>query len=855
MITEIKITKNFLHIMEFCFNSKSNNILLMPFIFLALFFYIGSMNANNLNYDGKSGTINFGRQALRINETNFLLTHEKIDSPYIFNDALKAIEAINNSDEPNIKLYVTPSVYWLDNPDDPEVRYPAVKGGSTPYGAVINCDTLSIIGLTENPEDVVFAVNRGQTQGAMGNYTMLLFKGKSLQAENMTFGNYCNIDLIYPKDPSFNRKKRNEAIVQAQLGHCEGTDRLYARNCRFLSRLNLCPLSGARRSLYKDCYFECTDDALTGSAVYLDSKFTFYSGKPFYSTSKTGAIFLNCDIHSLVDGVQYLTKVPGMVTMIDTRFTSDKPIELKWAPQSSPIRCYQSNVTLNGEPVKIDANRSELGIDIRNSRLLQAYKIENNGEFIYNTPNLLGGNDGWDPLGILPYIKEIEKENGENLTSLPVALQIISSSRELAPKGDTLTLTVSPRLWGDYPIINEEQRDIKWEGPKSIYLDADGPYALVTSANHFPIEFKGIISAITSEGLVGSTNLKILPLLKEAPEFTLEPTLYRDKANVRVDYGLSSEGDDESFIVWYRSKDPSGINGIPVRHGYGKEGATYNLTSADHGYYIYASVAPKLSDTHQGQSVIIPYNEKVTQEMSDSSPEKELQLSTSFAEIPIVNGQLGKPGFWNFDSYKPADTYQHEWEADKKMSWYYGKGEDASTGIGLVQATRGARLSYTPTLTECKSMRISLVAEPCKGPGQGFGSATGQYMDICIKFDPLTLSGYALRIERTPDYDKAVTFTLIHYDNGKVTPVSKPVASNCFRNPCNISLEITEDSFSATASTEAPSVESNNPDVKAYVNLSAQVEMPTTNSSFTIQHTGTVGASATLLRNLNVTWD
>ena len=120
---------------------------------------------------------------------------------------------------------------------------------------------------------------------------MLHFIGKSLHTENMTFGNYCNVDLIYPKDPSLNRPKRRDAIVQAQLGICDGTDRVFARNCRFISRLNLCPMVGGRRSLYKDCYFECTDDALTGSAVYLDCKFTFHSGKPFYTTASSGSSF------------------------------------------------------------------------------------------------------------------------------------------------------------------------------------------------------------------------------------------------------------------------------------------------------------------------------------------------------------------------------------------------------------------------------------------------------------------------------------------------------------------------------------------------------------------------------------
>ena len=189
-----------------------------------------------------------------------LLTTEKSSSPYVFNDAVKALEAVNASGRSRMTLMVAPSVYWLDNPDDPAVRR---SPSGLPYAVEIKCDTLSIIGLADNPADVVFAVNRGQTQGAIGNFTMLHFTGHSLTVENMTMGNYCNVDLDYPLNPSLNRQRRRDAIVQAQIGICTDTDRLFARNCRFISRLNLCPLVGARRSLYDNCYFECTDDALT----------------------------------------------------------------------------------------------------------------------------------------------------------------------------------------------------------------------------------------------------------------------------------------------------------------------------------------------------------------------------------------------------------------------------------------------------------------------------------------------------------------------------------------------------------------------------------------------------------------
>ncbi|MDE5690134.1 MAG: hypothetical protein K2I38_05510, partial [Duncaniella sp.] len=197
--------------------------------------------------DPATQTVTADQHTYRLGPGIFMLTSETeaTQSPYIFSDALKALEAISKNTSGNATLLVTPGVYWLDDPDDPAVRRNPENSGAIPYAAEISCDTLSLIGLADDPADIVFAVNRGQTQGALGNYTMLHFKGHSLTAENMTFGNYCNVDLIYPRNPSLNRPKRRDAIVQAQVGICENTDRLFARNCRFISRLNLCPLSGA----------------------------------------------------------------------------------------------------------------------------------------------------------------------------------------------------------------------------------------------------------------------------------------------------------------------------------------------------------------------------------------------------------------------------------------------------------------------------------------------------------------------------------------------------------------------------------------------------------------------------------
>ena len=799
-----------------------------------------------------------------LSPTTLLLTEDSeaaAASPYTYDDPAEAFRAVNTAARQagSVTLYIAPGVYWLDDPEDETVRVNPRGQSEPPYSVELECDSLSIIGLADDPADVVLAVNRGQTQGALGNYTMVHFTGSSLTTANITWGNYCNVDLIYPRDQTRNRAKRRDAIVQAQIGICHGTDRLYARNCRFISRLNLCPLTGGRRSLYKDCYFECTDDALSGSAVYLDCSFTFYSGKPFYSTASTGAILLNCDVKILTSGTQYFTKMPGMVTVIDTRFTSTTPVDLCWTRDASPVRCYQSNVSLNGRPCSIDQSRPELSVMLDDKPLLDAYKVTlPSGEVIYNTPNLLGGTDGWDPLGMRPTIEKAQTSTGHTLLGLPVALLIPKEKKELDPQGQTLTLEPSPRLWGNYEASVPSPCSFSWQAPTYLSVRPHGLKAEVTTDYAMPVATTATVSVSTSYGLAGAADLNIKPCLKEAPIIVTAPSLELKKSELNLSYTLSGEADrDDSYIVWYRSTMPDMSDSVAVRHGRGASGRRYQLSTPDKGCYISAVVYPRLNNTHTGSpSAPALYNRAIPSLAVSLNPlAREKELTTSFAEIPLRSPGTGRRGFWHFDTYKPADTSEHQWSADGSVGWYYGTGVDAITGLGLIQSKRGARLFYTPVRTSCKSMQVDLVAEPAKGPGQGFGSATGQYMDICLAFDPQTLTGYGLRIERTPDYDKAVTFTLVSYRDGKVTRLTQPVASSCFRNPCSIKVSLDHGVLSASASTSA-SGDSPRADKRILptVSLSAPVENPE-GTSLMIQHTGSTGASATLIRDLKITWN
>jgi hypothetical protein len=212
------------------------------------------------------------------------------------------------------------------------------------------------------------------------------------------------------------------------------------------------------------------------------------------------------------------------------------------------------------------------------------------------------------------------------------------------------------------------------------------------------------------------------------------------------------------------------------------------------------------------------------------------------------------PGFWTLDSFAPADTY--DWTGDNSRDpWYYGVGEDgASRDTGLVQATKGARLRYTPIGDKFGDMKISFTAVPAKTAGQGFSSARQQYLDVFIKFDTKMLTGYALRLIRTTKYGDALDFILMRYQDGIATPISKSVSSDCFRPDCHITVEVIGTKLAVHA--ENPKsyyIIPGRPEVVQVVDLESEIT-PNNWGGLGFQHTGTVGSGATLIKDLKIEW-
>ena len=700
--------------------------------------------------------------------------------PYAFKDFKEAVAHFTDE----TTLYVAPGVYWVDNPDTPKVV--VGENGREPFGMVIRAKKLYFIGMNPDPSAIVFASQRGQTQGAVGNFTMFDFWCDSLTVENLTMGNYCNVDLDYPLNLALSRKKRNEAITQAHVGYVHGRS-LTARNVRFISRLNLNPLNGAEYSYYEDCHFECTDDAMNGTAVYRHCDIDLYGQKPFWSTFGRGAMFIDCDFRVMSDNREmYFCKQGGPLTLIDCRYHAPfDSIYIGWTAYPQPwLRCYQQNFTLNGKPYLIGSRQPQ------NTVVLTDYR-----------------------------------------KTEPPSLRVSPREATLLTGCDTLRLSASaPCHWR-----------IPEGADKYVLLTSAAADSLVVIPRNLSDEIANFcVEAYTDDQRVAACHLTVRPSILPPPAFLRQPRILIKNGIASLDYELDLQGHcDESLITWYR-------NGIPVSITHDSPLRTYHLTAADAGHRLSATIVPK---SHRS-----PYGVAVSSMESRISTKKVPQriLETDFHDFPCDWQPLILEGFWTVDGYKPADTAEFPWDFDRsKPMWKYGEGFNGAVGKGLLQEQRGARLMYTPLPDNYGDMSLTLQVDPTKTAGQGFGSATGQYMDVCLKFDTRTLTGYGLRIIRTTKHAKAVDFLLVKYENGIVTPISDSVSSTCYRTGCTISLRAQGNRLTAHVETLTP--QPSDSTLPHVVDLNAPMK-PSVFGGIAIQHTGSCGESTTMLHRLQVDW-
>lgn len=813
--------------------------------------------------------IKYQGETIQLSETAIYLDGSLSDElaaqyPYVYNDITKALsaDALKNgtADKP-MTVYVAPYVYWIDDPAATDTVQ-KTEGYSVPYGMVVNSEYLTIKGLTGNPDNVVLAGNRGQSHASNGNYTMFRFNcSGALTVKNITIGNYCSVDLDYPLMSELNQAKRTETITQAQLADVSG-DKMFADNCNFISRLNLDPINGASRSLYNNCHFESTDDALNANAVYVGCDFDFYGNRPLYSSYGTGSTFLGCTFNCKILNVeaeptQFFTKEGGTITAVDCVYNSNLsvPISIGWTKTpSTSLKCYQSNIIHNGQSITIGGEGAKETVDMTGKSVLDAYKVVSGGKTYYNTYNLLKGSDDWDPLGVKDVIKAAGQDTVATQLSITSDVTEIESGKETASIGGTVnyfygTNDTTQKI--TYSVSDEDKAYVK------LTDNGDGT-CKVEGTNNDDAAKKVIINASTESGLEAAVGITVKPSKIEAPAFTKAPVITNDgQGSLKVDYSLDlGSREDMSAISWYRCTDAEGSNPILVAVTRNDSPEyTYKLTAGDVGYYIMAKVESKNIRSDYGTPVNTVYDKAI-----GVKDVRSKNFATDFSNFPNVKQSEIKAGFWTVDYNRPADTESFgSWQgADTEEPWKYGTTGNGCVGAGLYEGTQGARLMYTPVEGTYGDMSLKLVVDPAKTAGQGFGSA-GQYMDVLLKFDTSTLTGYGLRIVRTKASSNAVTFVLVKYDNGTVTEISDEVIASCYATGCTISLKVEGNKL--TAHVETPTEQLADQAAKGYphvVDLTADIEV----NSFggvAIQHTGTVGSggwqNTTMLHNLNVTWE
>ncbi len=762
--------------------------------------------------DGITGSIVYGEQTIQLGPhalyVDGTLTKAQIAAmpsymqPYVFNDVSGSVDkddkiAVvpylnglkgqgNDGTAANpVNVYIAPYVYWCDDYKDQTIVTSASPNGL--FGTVISCNYLKLNGLTNDRNKVILCGNRGQSYGANGNWTVFKITSNGFATQHLTIANYCSIPLDYPLKPSLSMAARTSTITQAQLASLSG-DMAYAYDTSFRSRLNLLPFSGTR-TLYNQCHFESTADSIAGGSgvVYLNCDFDFYSECPAGGTS--GVSFLGCVFRIHGTDSQGFGKSPGAVTAVDCKYYTDPgvtidPKNIVWSVYADSklptLRGYQYNVTLNDQPITISgASPYNQTTDMKDYlELLKAYKFTHNGQTYYNTYNLLRGSDGWDPLGI----KAIANEALGNDTRIPTALtlKLASGSSATLTSGDSTTLTASLN-------ITATMGSLTWSvvGPdaSAVSFTTTGNNATATinlpADQDIPETF--MIQARNELGLCGAYQITVNPTPTDAPSFVVNPTVSNpSNGQVSVSYRISTAKPDKSYVTWFRCTDASGANPIAVAVTRYPDIVndlpvdSYTLTEGDVGYYLMASVAPKDIRSLVGTALTA-----VTRKAVISADVKRQYVETDFKNF-VTDGSLitkvPTAGFWTVNQYIPVDTTDfttYPWRKATQMiavnnnaPFTYGTGQDGAAGYGLMPAIQGGEVLYTPATGTIGDMKVTLQADPEKTGGQGFGSATNQYLDLFINYDPITRNGYSVRVERTPIQSDGVNISLMEFKNG-----------------------------------------------------------------------------------------
>lgn len=762
--------------------------------------------------------------------------------PFTFR-TLQELKAADIADGTTVNF--TPGVYWTDDHRDPHdantPQHPGLVGIAFPQSG------LTFQGLTSNADDVRIAGNRGQTVGSNGNWNVIGI-GTGFSARHLSFANYTSVDLVFPRDPSQNLPRRGDARVQAQTLTSAGgpLDRLYFENVRFVSHLNLLAI-GPQRAYFKDSYFQLTDDAIAGGAlnVFEGCTFDFHGSHPSWGGSSTLAVFLNSTFNFMNDSpVFWFAKSGGHWALIDNRFVGPQQ-EIRWENVQRPDvkQLVHNNRYADGTPVVFDPRHPQV-TQVLGPEALKSFKLG----AAYNVRNLLRGHDGWNPSG-----QQVRHDAAFKLT--------LAASASRVPSDDPAhEVVLTPATT---PADTFAPGAIRFDFDAALFTRlpdrGDGLLRLRAKRQATGRVIDTVVTATAPNGLVAQATLRVLPVAVAPPVVQGVPalTLAQDQARLQLAYDQPALV-DRSTITWFRGSAP-GDKAVQVAQAT----RDYALSAGDIGHHLTAVIVPRYEFSAPAAAIEVSSPRAV----AAADVTQPHVIATDFAHISWAGHALGQPDVWYADSFKPDDVAA-AWVPSAAAPWAHIVGDrDGAVGVaGLVTATQGARLLYQPRGTYA-DMALTLALTPEKVAGQGFGSATGQYLEVYLKWDALTRSGYALRLQRLasdpldgnrpiPSSGNSVRVSMLQVVNGVRTLLPGAVVdSSVFMPGATLRFELAGDRLSARVTTRSPQT-----GVQARYRLPHEVhfsaKLPGAASKaggFGVQFTGTASAgNRTLLERLEV---
>jgi hypothetical protein len=498
--------------------------------------------------------------------------------------------------------------------------------------------------------------------------------------------------------------------------------------------------------------------------------------------------------------------------------------------------------------------------------------VIHNGQTYYNLPNVLSG---VDPFG---YAKEIKAaalaagkdENYYLRIPLTAALRHASGSIATIRSGQTtatLTCSVAPAASASSSVLGKWQFTASDPSMVQITLGSINSI-MVAGTNKTAAPVNVLIVAKNELGLEACALLKVEPPFVEPPKFARAPEIISPvDGRVTLSYVLDLGSDlrkDESSINWYRCTDEKGSNPLKVAVSRRNKAETvYKLSDGDVGYYLMATIRPKHNVSEAGPMQTVYGQSRVAKD-----DVKVHVIDTDFQSFPADPQPKILPGTWTLDGYVAPEAGRNKTPGYKANpdSWSYGPGQSGAIGYhGLYPTARGARLFFTPAAGKYADMTVRAKFAPNKNSGQGFGSATQQFLDVYIKYDLATNTGYGLRIQRltTEEIDAlgyqgagavaGCAFFLAKFEKGVMTPLSKKVMSSAFQSECTVELTAKNGRLLASVTSSA---ETRAGDAFDYLK-EVQFDVPIESNSYGgtgMLFTGTVGGNSVLVTGWHASW-